>query len=442
MASKAAFPLAAAALVVLGAIAVLAPKKKPAVCPADGPRWRVAARSKIEPFIAPDHLGETFRLDFNHDGRVDLLLSVLNQTDERDPARPLRLLENRGDGTFADVTAEKLGRVLAVHARHLAEGDFDGDGVTDFLIADHGFDRPPFPGRAPLLLMSRGGRLADESALRLPPLSDFTFHAVALDADGDGDVDIYLSNFQGPRGPPRILWNDGRGFFRAQAVEIRRSAKGKPVCQMAAAAADFDGDGRAELYGGGCDIAGPRPDNARDSIFDLRSGAPSLWPAGTLPLRRRNSTWGTVAVTAEDLDGDGRADAAVAVHDFGFHTGSLQIFRNAGDRSFTEVRVPFEPETSVKSFVPWIEAGDVDGDGRKDLLFSVRSVDTKPVDRPLRLLRRKAGPEYGYDDLTPCLPPKMQQPWVRAHLIDTDGDGRFEIVLIFASGDLVTVSTH
>ncbi len=53
------------------------------------------------------------------------------------------VLINNGDFTF-EVAAGDRPRGIA--QREVLMDDFNGDGRKDFFIADHGYDRPPFPG--------------------------------------------------------------------------------------------------------------------------------------------------------------------------------------------------------------------------------------------------------------------------------------------------------
>ncbi len=102
---------------------------------------------------------------------------------------PNRLYRNRGDGKFEDVTARAGVGVLDNTACALFV-DFDNRGLQDLLVVC---------GTGPLLFINRGdGTFAlKRDAFQFARPADGTFtHAAAADYDGDGRLDLYLCTYQ------------------------------------------------------------------------------------------------------------------------------------------------------------------------------------------------------------------------------------------------------
>jgi hypothetical protein len=118
--------------------------------------------------------------------------------------RQVTVLRNRGDGTFDDIspTLTEVGSAVSVHFL-----DADGDGDTDLYISCYVFDLIGIGGRLDRLLRNLGdGTFADVSD-RLAQRDGFGWAAASLDHDGDGDLDLYVANDTfvpdtGPGPPP------------------------------------------------------------------------------------------------------------------------------------------------------------------------------------------------------------------------------------------------
>ena len=121
------------------------------------------------------------------------------------------------------------------------------------------------------------------------------------------------------------------------------------------ALADMDGDGRLDLVHGPARKGGSAP-----AIFlGDGSGGFRRWEAVSFPAL----PYGYGDVAAGDLDGDRRADLALAMH----LTGVL-VLRNEGGGGFRELAVLAGLDGAPAFSSRAIEAADWDGDGRQDLV--------------------------------------------------------------------------
>jgi len=221
---------------------------------------------------------------------------------------------------------------------------------------------------------------------------------VALfDADGDGDLDVFLAGggrFTGPAGRTitgrqSSLWrNDGRLRFTnvSQAAGIDTAH----LYTHGVAVADYDRDGREDLlvtgYGG---LVLFHNDGGRFRDVTLEAGLAATTVAGGGPA------WNTSAAWA-DFDGDGDADLFVCryvnwsfathrrcwYHDEAiadvcpprvFEPLPAALYRNNGDGSFTDVAADLgllEPASLAAMKGLGVVAADLDGDLRPDLYMA------------------------------------------------------------------------
>ena len=186
--------------------------------------------------------------DVDGDGFPDLFVT--------DAFGPARLFRNRGDGTFEEITA-RSGISVIGNARSAAFADVDGDGDLDLFVCVAGdyygqMPDPPFDakdGRPNRLYLNDGhGRFTDATAAwGLARDTRWSLSALFADYDDDGRPDLLVTNDFGLKNLYRNV--DGRKFAD---VAGRAGAQARAY-GMSAAWADFDGDGRLDLYTTGCD---------------------------------------------------------------------------------------------------------------------------------------------------------------------------------------------
>lgn len=188
-------------------------------------------------------------VDYDGDGDLDLFLTGESDSDA--------LWENDGTGAFVDVT-ERAGLGSGVcGSRSGSWADMDQDGDLDLFVARHrvvefegetppdpcsgSLARPP-PGNPNSLYENRGDGTFTDVSERLsgPLLTGHSFIGGWVDADGDGDLDLYLINdFGSWSEPTNLWWNDGTGRF---TPALPAAGAELSICGMGIATADLNDD--------------------------------------------------------------------------------------------------------------------------------------------------------------------------------------------------------
>jgi hypothetical protein len=283
-------------------------------------------------------------VDYDRDGWLDLFvgnyliysleadvrcLSVTGQRDYCPPnsyrARPSRLYHNRGNGTFEDVTARALVGGAYGPALGVATADFDGDGWIDLYVANDGQPNQ-------LWINQRNGTFKDTafvsgSAVNGTGNATASMGVDAADFDNDADEDLIITNWLDQMNT--LFVNDGTGNF-----EDRKAASGLGLPSLAKTGfgtgwLDFDNDGWLDLF------------VANGSVSTIEAQARANQP---FPLRMTN-----------------------------------QLYRNLGSGRFEDVSSRAGGVFAIADIGRGAAFGDVDNDGRTDILLGNAS-------GPVRLL--------------------------------------------------------
>jgi len=269
------------------------------------------------------------------------------------PSEPLRPLPT---GTrppvFEEIAvpfAHRWDRELAHHLTGGAALDLDGDGRSELFLGGG-------QGQPDALLSWEDGHLVDRIDGTGLSSDAATHGSLAIDLDGDGDVDLAVARNDGVT----LYRNDG-GRFTPRHLEIDLP---ESSVVLAISATDLEHDGDADLY---LSVFVDFP-HFRAATFNVPAHA-----KGNRLLRNDGGlrfTDVTTAVSAShqntftsafvDLDGDGLQDLVVAQN-----TGPVEILRSLGEGSFEAIAPP-----TGYGFWMGVAVGDADADGDADLLFT------------------------------------------------------------------------
>ncbi|MBI4894042.1 MAG: VCBS repeat-containing protein [Acidobacteria bacterium] len=314
--------------------------------------------------------------DFNGDSKLDLVVASSG-------SRDLWFFEGRGSGQYA---APKQVTIANARPVALAAGLFDGDNLTDLAVVDNASNRISIllgrpngtllagasyavtgtpgavitadfngDGRADLAAGGTGGvtLLLGTGSGTFTPGTALTGMAPAALATGDfnrdGKADLALADAAAGL---MVLAGNGDGTFGSP--QVLATGKG-PVL---ASVADFNGDGIADLA-----AAGPADASGPFASILLGAGNGTFAEAKTTPLGFRPA-----AISAADLNGDGKADLTVAQC-----CGEAPVTYLLGNGDGT-----FQPEQGVRGGASHraILATDLDGDGKPDLAVGDSGFDS------------------------------------------------------------------
>ncbi|MCA8920999.1 MAG: VCBS repeat-containing protein [Planctomycetes bacterium] len=191
----------------------------------------VPAPAGTLPVQNDDTIGALF-VDLNGDKKDDLFLANFGV--------PHRVLINDGNGVFVDESAARLPAGLVTAGTAIAAADFNNDGFVDVFVANEGLpgtNTPP-PGEANTLLLNNGAGVFVDMSAALPAQAEATFHVRAFDVDGNGFVDLMLSNL---RTVQRLYLNQNGTFTDATATNYP-AVNQTPSNSLGLVVADFDGN--------------------------------------------------------------------------------------------------------------------------------------------------------------------------------------------------------
>jgi hypothetical protein len=215
-------------------------------------------------------------------------------------------------------------------------GDLNGDGLLDIVL---GKGRH-WPLYNRILINEGDGRF---SASNLGAAADRTYSAALADLDGDGDLDIVVSNDEPDR--KRVYKNDGKGHF----TEAGSFGDAKWSTRYVTLA-DLNGDRYPDIVAAN---RGPGPQAPTPSFVCLNDRK------GGFPTCEALPTESATSIVAADFDGDGALDLFVPHRDGG---QSVMLWNDGKGR--------FPKSTKVGPAMTWVRmgaAGDFDGDGRLDV---------------------------------------------------------------------------
>ena len=314
--------------------------------------------------------------DYNNDSYTDIYFvngAPLPGMDANEAPRNA-LYRNEGGWKFTDVTDE-AGVGDTGFGLGVAIGDYNSDGYPDIFVNNYGPD---------VLYHNNGDGTFTDATKKAGLAGDDYFAAGAafLDCDGDGDLDLYVSNYleftydlygprymrgvpvyrdprQYPAAPDFLYRNNGNGTFtnisEESGIAQHRGWGMGMVC------ADYDNDGDTDIF-----IAN---DESANFLFQ-NDGSGKFEEVGLIAgiaYDLHGDEHGSMGVDCGDFDSDGRLDFLVT----SYQSQLASLYRNLGDGTFQDVTLLTGAGTGTFPNVTWGNTiADFDNDGDRDIFIA------------------------------------------------------------------------
>lgn len=372
--------------------------------------------------------------DYDNDGLADIFLpngGDLPAGTKSQPAQQDKLFRNLGKMQFEDVSA-KAGLTGTHYAFGASAADYDGDGWVDLLVSHlHGVT---------LYRNKRGTVFEDVTKQsRIDDRGRWSVGAAWFDYDSDGDLDLYITNYvrwnaaaeRECRTAGRIDFCHPRYYEPEPGALFRNNGDGTfaDVSEasgisnhagkgMGVTVADFNGDRRPDLF-----VTNDKMPAFLFRNVDGKSFAERAFDDG-IAVPGDGKTVSGMGVDAQDIDGDGRPEVIYTA----LRDETFPLYR-AVDAGFDDISAVSRMGPNSRPYSGWgVAFADLDNDGLRDIVVAASDALSGKIDAtragPVVWFRNNGGARFSPAQVLAA--PAMHRGLVAT---DLDNDGCLDLVV-------------
>lgn len=340
--------------------------------------------------------------DLNGDGKPDLALEANETT-----GGGISILLNNGTGTFGTPAYYPVAISGVFAGGGIAIGDVNGDKKPDVIVGSSS-------ASAIVYLNQGGGTFAVKGTVGSAPLNG-TNNVVLADINNDKKLDIVIPN---GFGDVFTFYGKGNGTFTAGPAYPLQACN--DCSNFLAAVGDFNGDGTLDLL---------ESNGITTSTVSLGRGDGTFQTSEIYDYTTVNQADNIVTA---DFNGDGFPDIAQSVNGTSVNGKiGINLGSSHGVLGATSYAVA---STCTANYVVWVATGDVNGDGKADLVATLNgNSGTGCQNNTVAVLTGKGTGKFNSAKYYPTGSTAQEEV---VYLVDVNGDGKLDIVTGNADGTI------
>ena len=282
--------------------------------------------------------------DMDGNGKADMIVGSYGESAL--PQNAVAVFRNTSNtGTIA--FAPKIELLKGSGQTYPVTADFDGDGKIDLAVMDSRLEKLTI-----FINKSTPGNISLVQQVEYTT-GEFPYSIGKGDIDGDGKPDIVIPNLNGKNFSVYRNTSSAGSISLASKIDFPL-----PLKPLSIAIGDLDKDGKADVVIGYTDY-----NNYVISVFRNTSSPEAISFDSKIDLPNNEDGY-TSGISIGDLDGDGNAD--ITVSNFSNSASTISLFRNTGSAGL----ISFAPKVSFSTNGSGFQnnsINDLDGDGKPDL---------------------------------------------------------------------------